>query len=299
MTISALRTPEDRFNLLPGFPYQPNYSENLNGYEGLRMAYYDEGPKDAGTTFLCLHGEPSWSYLYRKMIPVFTDAGHRAVAPDLFGFGRSDKPIDDADYTFHFHRNSLIRFIEALDLKNIILVCQDWGGILGLTIPMDMQDRFKGVLVMNTALPNGTTPSEGFLLWKGFCAAAPEIPVGGLIIGDSGNANMFDALAYDAPFPDNSYKAGVRRFPQLVPIEPGMDGVEECDRARAFYKNDWNGQSFLAVGLRDIVLGEDVMTDLHSLFKNAPPLMKIAEGGHFVQEHGEQIAKAALDHFNL
>jgi len=299
MTIDALRTPEDRFSLMPGFPYTPHYTETLPGYDGLRMAYIDEGSPDAPYTFLCLHGEPTWSYLYRKMIPTFTDAGHRVVAPDLFGFGRSDKPVNDSDYTFHFHRNSLLALITQLDLRNIILVCQDWGGILGLTLPMDMTDRFKGAIVMNTGLPIGAPPSDGFLLWKGFCAAAPEIPISGLIIGDAGNANMFDALAYDAPFPDNRYKAGVRRFPQLVPIEPGMAGVEECRRARAFFEQDWDGMSFVAVGMQDIVLGEDVMTELHGLFKNAPPLMKIAEGGHFVQEHGEQIAKAALDHFGI
>lgn len=298
MTIEALRTPDERFSLLPGFPYEPHYTDTLEGYEGLRMAFIDEGPKDAQYTFLCLHGEPSWSYLYRKMIPVFLEGGHRAVAPDLFGFGRSDKPVNDADYTFHFHRSSLMRLIEQLDLTNIILTCQDWGGILGLTIPMDMQDRFAGALVMNTGLPVGAPPSDGFMFWKNFCASAEEIPAGSLIIGDAQNTNLFDCVAYDAPFPDNSYKAGVRRFPQLVPVEPGMDGVAECERARAFYQNDWQGMSFVAVGLRDIVLGEDVMTEIHSLFKNAPPLMKVPEGGHFVQEHGEEIAKAALAHFS-
>ena len=161
MTIEALRTPDERFAMLPAFPYTPHYIDTLPGYESLRMAYVDEGSSE-DEVFLCLHGEPSWSYLYRKMIPVFVGAGHRAVAPDLYGFGRSDKPVDDDVYTFDFHRNSLIRFIEHLDLKNITLVCQDWGGILGLTLPMDMPGRFKRLLVMNTGMPVGEGMTEGF-----------------------------------------------------------------------------------------------------------------------------------------
>jgi haloalkane dehalogenase len=162
MSIEALRTPDERFSLLPAFPYEAHYVDNLDGYESLRMAYIDQGDKNSKTTFLCLHGEPSWSYLYRKMIPVFTVAGYRVVAPDLFGFGRSDKPTNETTYTFDFHRNSLIRLIERLDLNNVTLVCQDWGGLLGLTIPMDMQKRFARLLVMNTAIPIGEPLSDGF-----------------------------------------------------------------------------------------------------------------------------------------
>jgi haloalkane dehalogenase len=155
MSLKALRTPEERFSILPNFPYQPKYIDDLPGYESLRMAYIDEGPADAETVFLCLHGEPSWSYLYRKMLPIFTAAGHRVVAPDMFGFGRSDKPVRDEDYTFDFHRDSLLRFIERLDLQGVALVCQDWGGVLGLTLPMDMPGRFSRLLVMNTAIGVG------------------------------------------------------------------------------------------------------------------------------------------------
>lgn len=185
MTIEALRTPEERFALLPGFPWAPRYADDLAGYEGLRMAWVDEGPADADRVFLCLHGEPTWGYLYRKMMPVFLEAGHRVVVPDLFGFGRSDKPVDDATYTFDFHRDSLLRLIERLDLRRITLVCQDWGGIIGLTLPMDMQERFDRLIVMNTALPIGEFVSDGFAGWKGFAAAAPDIPVAGLIATDA------------------------------------------------------------------------------------------------------------------
>ena len=156
--VDALRTSEDRFANLPGFSFRPHFSESLRRFSGLRMHWLDEGPSHADDTFLCLHGQPTWSDLYRRMIPVFAGAGNRVVAPDFFGFGRSDKPVKDEVYTFDFHRNSLIDFIEMLDLKRITLVCQDWGGLLGLTIPMDMPDRFKRVLLMNTALGTGDAP---------------------------------------------------------------------------------------------------------------------------------------------
>jgi haloalkane dehalogenase len=299
-SIEALRTPDDRFAFMPGLPCKPHYVDDLPGYAGLRLAYLDEGPADAETTFLCLHGEPTWSYLYRKMLPVFTAAGHRVIAPDLFGFGRSDKPVDDDVYTIDFHRQSLLELIERLDLRGITLVCQDWGGILGLTLPLDLPDRFTRLLVMNTALPIGTPLSEGFAGWKFFAATAPEIPVAGLIASDAAGAtNAIDALAYDAPFPDNRYKAGVRRFPQLVPVEPGMDGVDLMQRARTFYHETWSGESFMAIGMRDGVLGEDVMKELRSTIRGCPEPMELPEAGHFVQEYGEPVARAALSHFGI
>jgi len=300
MAIESLRTPDERFSLLPGFPCEPHYVDDLPGYESLRMAYIDEGPADADTVFLCLHGEPTWSYLYRKMLPVFTAAGSRVIAPDLFGFGRSDKPVDDAVYTFDFHRNSLLRLLERLDLSNVALVCQDWGGLLGLTLPMAMPASFTRLLVMNTGIPIGEPLSEGFGLWKGFAAVATEIPVGGLVALDAGEAlNLFDVMAYDAPFPDNRYKAGVRRFPQLVPVEPNMAGAEHGVAAREFFSTRWEGDSFMAIGMRDNVLNEPVMMELKNIIRGCPEPMRIEEGGHFVQEFGEPIARAALKHFGL
>ena len=300
MSIEALRTPEERFSLLPAFPYQPNYVDQLSGFAPLRMAYIDEGKKTADEVFLCLHGEPTWSYLYRKMIPVFVGAGHRVVAPDLFGFGRSDKPVDDSTYTFGFHRNSIIQLIELLNLTNITLVCQDWGGILGLTIPMDMPQRFKRLLAMNTAIPVGEPLSDGFAKWKGFAAKAPEIPVSGMLASDALSAvNLMDALAYDAPFPDNRYKAGVRRFPQMVPVEPNMDGVEYGVRARQFWSSLWTGDSFMAIGMRDHVLGEGPMENLRGIIRNCPKPLRVHNAGHFVQEYGDEVARHALEHFGL
>ncbi len=300
MTVKALRTPEERFSLLPAFPYQPKYFDDLNGFESLRMAYIDEGPVDARNVFLCLHGEPSWSYLYRKMIPIFVAAGHRVIAPDLFGFGRSDKPIKESDYSFDSHRNSLVSLIERLDLSGVTLVCQDWGGILGLSIPVDMPQRFSNLLVMNTFIPVGDGASKGFLQWRGFAEKVTEIPVGGMLAIDApGQVNLLDVLAYDAPFPDNSYKAGVRVFPKLVPVEPGMEGIADGIKARDFWKNQWQGKTYMAIGMRDSVLGEPAMLQLKSFIRNCPEPLKLEEAGHFVQEYGENIAKQALDHFEL
>ncbi len=298
--MKVLRTPDERFAPLPFFPWQPRYLDGLRGYEGLRLHYLDEGPADADEVFLCLHGEPTWAYLYRKMIPVFLAAGVRVVAPDWFGFGRSDKPAEDAVYTYSFHRNTALRLVEQLDLRGITLVCQDWGGLLGLSLPMDMPERFRRLLVMNTGIPIGKPVSEGFAAWKAFAAAFHDIPVSGLIaLSSPGALNPYDAAAYDAPFPDASYKAGVRRFPQLVAVEPGMEGVAYGERARAFWANDWRGESFMAVGLRDPVLGKPVMDELQRTIRGCPPPFEVPEAGHFVQEWGEPVARKALASFGL
>ena len=173
---NAHRTAEARFADLPDFPWAPKYLEDLPGYEGLRMAYLDVGEADAEHTYLCLHGEPSWSFLYRKMIPPLVAAGGRVIAPDFFGFGRSDKPIDDATYSYGFHRGALLRCIEALELPRFTLVCQDWGGILGLSLPLDVPDSIERLIVMNTALPTGEfDPGPGFHAWKEYVANTPGV----------------------------------------------------------------------------------------------------------------------------
>ena len=209
-----LRTPDQRFDHIPDYSFSPHYLDDLTGFEGLRMHYLDEGPRDAAHIFLCLHGEPTWSYLYRKMIPVFTAAGHRVVAPDYFGFGRSDKPVQDDVYQFDFHRGSLIALIERLDLSNIALVCQDWGGLLGLTLPVDMPDRISRLVVMNTTLGTGDIKlSKGFKDWRQFVQDNPEFDVGRLmkracpILSDGevavpfGSAQEEQAGCGELPFP--------------------------------------------------------------------------------------------------
>jgi haloalkane dehalogenase len=296
--MEILRTPEERFKNLPGFPYAPHFIDRLPGYSGLRMHYIDEGPRSAEHVFLCLHGEPSWGYLYRKMIPVFTAAGNRVVAPDFFGFGRSDKPADEAVYTFDFHREALIAFIETLGLKRITLVCQDWGGLIGLTLPMDMAERFERLIVMNTFLPTGDEPlGKGFLAWRAFANAHPDMEVGRLIQRGTPHLSDAEAAAYDAPFPDARFKAGVRRFPNLVPDRPDAPGAALSRRARAWWTNEWRGKSFMAIGAADPVLGEPAMLRLLEIIRGCPPPMVLKEAGHFVQEWGEEVARAALTAF--
>lgn len=294
MTIDFVRTPDDRFDGLPDFAYAPHYIDTLPGYEGLRVHYLDEGPRDAARTFLCLHGQPTWSFLYRKMIPVFIASGARVICPDWLGFGRSDKPTDDSAYTYHFHRSMMKAFIEALDLKSITLVCQDWGGVLGLTLPMDMAERFDRLLVMNTAIPVGESPSKGFDDWRAFNRTQPDLDVAGLMQRSTPVLSESEAAAYAAPFPDQSYKAGVRRFPDLVMTDPDMEGVGTAKKAAAWWSSEWSGPTFMAVGAQDPVLGLGPMEHLRATIRGCPPPMIIEDGGHFVQEWGEDIARAAL-----
>ncbi|MEZ6001701.1 MAG: haloalkane dehalogenase [Hyphomonas sp.] len=297
MTIEARRTPDERFEGLPNWSYTPHYIDDLPGYEGLRVHYVDEGPKNAVRTYLCLHGQPTWSYLYRKMIPVFLDSGARVIAPDWLGFGRSDKPVADETYTFHFHRNMMLALIERLDLKDITLVCQDWGGLLGLTLPPEFPDRFERLIVMNTTLATGTSPSEGFNAWKAYSASQPDMDIAALMKRGTPVLTDAEAAAYGAPFPDASYKAGVRRFPELVMVEPGMEGIETSKRAADWWAREWHGDTFMAVGAADPVLGPPVMEKLRAQIRACPEPMIIEDAGHFVQEWGEPVARAALKAF--
>ncbi|OYU15842.1 MAG: haloalkane dehalogenase [Alphaproteobacteria bacterium PA4] len=296
--MEALRTPADRFTALPGFPWPAHYIDDLPGYAGLRAARIDEGPADA-PVFLCLHGQPTWSYLYRRMIPVFLAAGGRVVAPDLFGFGRSDKPVETADYSFDFHRNMLIALIERLDLRRVTLVVQDWGGLIGLTLPVapGMAARIDRLIVMNTCIATGTPPSDGFLAWRDYAGARPDLDIGALLHRSAPHLTQEETAAYDAPFPDARFKAGVRAFPPLVMTAPDMPGVATSLAAKAFWANDWQGETFMAWGAADPVFGLEVMADLRAGIRGCPEPLIIPTGGHFVQEWGEEIATAALAAF--
>jgi len=336
--MAFLRTPASRFVGLPGWGHAAQYLQPL-GDAGPRMAYVDTGPHDAAVTVLCLHGNPTWGYLYRHMLPVFTGAGLRVVVPDLIGFGQSDKPADEAWHQFEPHRQSLLNLVEVLDLRNILLVCQDWGGIFGLTLPIAAQSiapetpaasaprggasasgrrdggqRFTRLLVMNTTLATGET-SPGFKAWRDYSNGQPDLAVGKLL--KRGKREMPDAEAagYDAPFPDASYKAALRAFPNLVPEGADAPGAATSRAAQAFWKNDgendgenggqndgqndWQGQSFMAVGALDPVLGLPTMEALRGHIRGCPPPMVVADGGHFVPEWGAPIAAAALAHFGL
>ena len=288
-----MRTPDERFAGLPAFPYEPRYF----AWRGLRAHYVQEGT--GSDTYLCLHGEPTWSYLYRRMIPAFVAAGAKVVAPDFIGFGRSDKPEDEALYSFDFHREFLLEFIEKQQLRSITLVVQDWGGLLGLTLPMEMPRRFERLLVMNTTLGTGDAPlSEGFLAWRAFVAKNPDFACGKLLARTCPHLTPQEAAAYDAPFPDARHKAGARRFPQLVPERRDDPGAALSRRARDWLKNSWQGECFMAVGVKDPVLGLPVMQDLRKSIRNCADPFRVENGGHFLQEWGEEVAAAALRHWS-
>ena len=241
----------------------------------------------------------SWPGFDRKMIPIFTDAGYRVVAPDFFGFGRSDKPMEEEIYTFDFHRNMLISFIEHLELKNITLVCQDWGGILGLTLPMDMTDIFSRLLIMNTTLGTGDVQlSKGFIEWRAWVRKNPDMSAGRLLKLTCPHLSEAECAAYDAPFPDIHYKAGVRRFPEMVPDRQDASGAELSRRAREWLRSTWEGSVFMAIGMKDPVLGPPVMQALRNDIRNCPEPYEHPDAGHFVQEWGEEIAREAIEAFD-
>ena len=297
-----LRTPDSAFNALPGYAFAPHYA----AVGGARMHYVDEGPRDAAVTALCLHGNPTWGYLYRHMIPVLTGAGLRVVVPDLIGFGRSDKPTAEAAHSFEMHRHALLSFVEQLDLCNVMLVCQDWGGILGLTLPMSMSmpmpmptpERFTRLLVMNTGLGTGHI-TEGFRQWRTYSNSQPDMAVGKLLRRGKPDMTVAEAAGYDAPFPDARYKAALRAFPNLVPDGEDAPGALLGRQAATFWREQWQGDSFMAIGMQDPVMGAPAMRSLHALIINCPPPLEVAEGGHFLPEWGVPIAAAALKHFKL
>ncbi len=231
------------------------------------------------------------------MIPVFAGNG-RVVAPDLFRFGRSDKPLADEVYTFEFHRSSLLAFVDALDLRNITLVCQDWGGLLGLTLPMDRPDRFNRLLVMNTTLATGERPlGPSFEMWRAFNRSQPDLDVAALMERAAPSLSAAVAAAYSAPFPDKQYKAGVRRFADLVPASPDDPGAATSRRAARWWTEEWSGSSFMAVGAQVPVLTPAMMEHLRATIRGCPPPMIIEDAGHFVQEQGEAAARSALKAF--
>jgi tRNA(adenine34) deaminase len=299
----ALRPMDEWFEGIPSYPWAPNYIANLPTLNGLRLHYLDEARASDNAkqlTYLCLHGNPAWSYLYRKMIPTFTAKGHRVVAPDLIGFGKSDKLKKPQQHSFEFHRQVLLEFIEHLDLHRVVLVVQDWGGILGLTLPMAMPERFMGLLVMNTTLATGTQPlSDGFLSWRAWCQSNPDFDVAKLFARGNPQMSPEETQAYNSPFRDRGHRAALHAFPPMVPENENSNGAEISRQALAFWRERWEGQTMMAIGLQDPVLGQAVMTDLQLNIRNCPPPMLLPHAGHFVQEHGQSIAEAAVQHFKL
>ncbi len=295
----AVRPADACFADLPGYPWSPHYVDDLQALAGLRMHYLDEGPHNAPRIWLCLHGNPAWSYLYRKMIPVFLAAGDRVVAPDMPGFGKSDKPKKDNAHTFSWHRQVLLEFVERLELTGVALVVQDWGGLLGLTLPMAAPQRYGSLLLMNTMLATGEAPlSPGFLAWRQMCANNPEFDVARLFARGNPHMSARECAAYNAPFPDGGHRAALRAFAPMVPEFEQSDGAAVSRAARVFWRNEWVGKTFMAVGVQDPVLGLPVMAALAQSIRGCPAPMLLEQGGHFVQEHGVPIAQAALAAFS-
>jgi tRNA(adenine34) deaminase len=299
----ALRAPDAAFAHLPGYPWPAQYVSDLPSLAGLRMHYLDEGaaPQDtAQTTYLCLHGNPAWSYLYRKMIPVFTASGARVVAPDMVGFGKSDKPKRDSFHSFSWHRQCLLELVERLDLNNIVLVVQDWGGLLGLTLPLAAPQRYQGLVVMNTTLATGEAPlSKGFIAWREMCAKNPAFDIARLFARGNPHLSGAECAAYMAPFPDAGHRAATRAFPPMVPEFAGSDGAAVSREAKAFWQTQWRGPTLMAIGTQDPVLGEPVMRGLQQMIRGCPGPMLLPEAGHFVQEQGEGVARRAVALFTV
>lgn len=292
-TPEVFRTPDERFDDLPGFDFAPNYAE----VEGLRMHYVDESPEGgaSGRTILCFHGEPTWSFLYRKMAIPFLEAGHRVVAPDLVGFGRSDKPTDFGWYSYDRHCAQVSGLLESIDLRDAIVVVQDWGGPIGLRWAVENFDRVGGLVIMNTGLFSGRV-SKGFMAWREFAEKNPDLPVG--VVAQGGTATELPpevVAAYEAPFPNAESKAGAATFPLLVPIEEGDPAAatmtEVADELRG-----WEKPCLVAFSDSDPVFPYPKAGEM---FTNAIPSageqVKIEGAAHFLQEdRGEKIAEEVL-----
>jgi haloalkane dehalogenase len=326
--MKTVRTPESRFAGLPDYPFAPHYHEVPDGEGGsIRIHHLDEGPRD-GEIVLCLHGQPSWSFLYRHMIPVFVDAGYRVLAPDLVGFGKSDKPIERSDYTYARHVSWMSAWLEGLDVRGANLFCQDWGGLIGLRLVAAYPERFARVVAANTALPDGggipisaakamhdlyaTIPvvaaSElgkrfsakdgppGFFFWRKYCAESPDFNVGDVMQTVGGSMTSETRAAYEAPFPGPEYEAGARQFPSLVPIFP--DDVEIPANKKA-----WETLSTFSKPFRTSFADDDPVTAgaekiLQARIAGAKDVdhITIKGAGHFLQEtKGPEVARAMID----
>lgn len=279
--MSVLRTPDDRFANLPDYPYPPRYDE-VGG--GLRLHYLDEGSPDAPVV-LMMHGQPSWSYLYRRMIPPVVAAGYRVLAPDLLGFGRSDKPADRDAYTYENHVACMLEWLDRRAVGDVVLFCQDWGGLIGLRLVAARPELFAGVIAGNTGLPEGQGMSDAVASWIAFSQAVPELPIGGILQGASGRA-LTDAevAAYDAPFPDETYKAGARRFPLLIPLTPDHASVAE-NKAAWRVLESWTKPFVTCFSDADpITAGGERVFQARVPGCAGQPHRTIGGGGHFLQE---------------
>jgi haloalkane dehalogenase len=293
--VKVLRTPDERFASLPDFPFEPHYVETA---DGLRVHHLDEGPPGAAPVLL-LHGEPSWSFLYRKMIPVLAAAGHRCVAPDLVGFGRSDKPSEQDDYTYQRHVDWMAEVVfDRLDLRDITLFGQDWGGLVGLRLLAAEPDRFARVVVANTGLPTGDRPpNEAFLAWQTFSRESPDFPIGRIVSNGCATKLTDDVVAaYDAPFPDDTFTAGARRFPSLVPTSTD-DPAHDANTKAWEVLRTFDRPFLCAFSDRDpVTKGGERQFVGHVPGTAGQPHTTIEGAGHFLQEDaGEALARVIVD----
>ena len=292
--MKILKTPEERFKNLEGYPFKSHF---INIEEGLTMHYVDEGPQD-GPVALLLHGEPSWSYLYRKMIPKLAEK-FRVIAPDLIGFGKSDKPAEQSDYTYTRHVRWITTFIRKLDLRNILLFCQDWGGLVGLRVVTSFTQRFTHIVASNTALPTGDIPMpEAFAKWQEFAANSPEFDIGKIIaMGTAKPIPLEVEKAYNAPFPSEEYKAGARIFPKLVPTVPNDPEAFNNKKAWETFAQ-WDKPFLTVFGKQD-----DIMRGAEMIFQSIIPGARnqphtYLDAGHFIQEdEGEKLAEIIPDFY--
>jgi haloalkane dehalogenase len=291
--VKALRTPDERFENLPDYPFKPNYVE----VEGLRIHYVDVCENE-NEIVLMLHGEPSWSFLYRRMITIVSSAGYRVVAPDIVGFGKSDKPAEMSDYTYQRHVNWMKAFMLELDLRNITLVCQDWGGLIGLRMAAEHEERFKRIIVANTGLPTGQGQiSEAFLSWQKYSRESPTFDVGTIVNSACVTELSPEVVAaYDAPFPDDSYKAGARIFPSLVPTSPD-DPASEANLKAWEVLSRWEKPFLTAFSDSDpITRGGDAYFQKRIPGAKGQRHITIKGAGHFLQEdRGEEWAKVIVE----
>ncbi len=289
--METIFTPEHCFEVIKDFPYTPQYVN----VDGLKMHYIDEGNKD-GEVILALHGEPTWSYLYRKFIPVLSN--YRFIAPDFIGFGKSEKPVHMSDYSYTLHYNSIIKFIEQLGLKDITLVVQDWGGLIGLGVLGAFPDLFKRVVILNTALSDGRKLPLSFKAWQAYAKYHPNLPVGKIVRKASARPVSDEVVAaYDAPFPEKKYKAGARIFPSLAPGTKNADGVAQMNRA-AKVLSEWKKPAIILFSDKDRILGKMV----HFFYKLMPAAheqqrITIEHAGHFLQEDAGEVIADYIDQF--
>lgn len=293
--MQVLRTPDSFFTNLPDWPFRPHYHQvrDADGTE-LRLHYVDEGPRD-GAPVLLMHGEPSWAYLYRKIIPGLVAKGHRAIAPDLIGFGRSDKPARRTDYTYERHVAWMSQWLTDLDLKGLTLFCQDWGGLIGLRLVAAFPERFAGLVIANTGLPTGTGMTDGFKAWLEMSQNVPQMPIGWIVNAGTGrDLSPAEVAAYDAPFPDETYKEGARQFPTLVPVTPEHASVAENLAAwKVLEKFDRPVITAFSDGDPVTKGGEANIQARIPGAKGQPHV--ILKGGHFLQEDCPEDIVAIID----